>query len=201
MNLGDPAQGPQLSWDFCEALNFAAQMHLRQFRKGRPIPFVSHLLAVASLVLEYGGNEDEAIAALLHDAVEDQGGRPVLDRIRRRFGETVAEIVEGCTDSYTIPKPPWRERKESYICHLANASPSVLLVCTADKVHNARSLVRDYRELGNSLWSTFKGGREGTLWNYRALLEALRARSKSPLVDELEREVGKLENLVKAQSC
>ena len=194
--MEDHAQGLLLSSDFCEALNYAVQMHLRQFRKGTPIPYVSHLLAVASLVLEYGGTEEEAIAALLHDAVEDQGGRQVLDRIRRRFGETVAEIVEGCTDAETIPKPPWRERKEAYIRHIASASQSVCLVCAADKLHNARAILRDYRELGEGLWSRFNGGREGTLWYYRTLLIALRMRYKSAVLDDLEREIHELENLV-----
>src|ERR1051325_12202408 len=125
---------------FEDALSFAARLHSGQLRKGTAIPYVSHLLAVASVALEHGADEDEAIAALLHDAVEDQGGAPTREEIRRRFGDRVVEIVDGCTDAETVPKPPWRERKERYIAHVAEASPSVRLVSASDKLHNARSI-------------------------------------------------------------
>ena len=180
---------------FEEALVYTARLHAGQTRKGGSIPYISHLLAVTGLVLEQGGDEDEAIAALLHDAVEDQGGRPTLDEIRRRFGDRVAGIVEGCTDAFTTPKPPWRGRKEAYLAHLPQASASVHLVSAADKLHNARTILADYRQSGETVWERFNGGRDGTLWYNRALVEALRAGGPSPLVEELERVVAELERL------
>jgi len=152
-------------------------------------------MAVASLVLEHGGGEDEAIAALLHDAVEDQGGIPVLERIRNDFGDSVADIVAGCSDSNTTPKPPWRERKEGYLEHLCTASREVRLVAVADKVHNARAVLADYRVLGEALWDRFRGGRDGTLWFYRALVEVFRSTGLNPLVMELARIVDEIEIL------
>lgn len=181
---------------FEQALVFAAQLHKGQRRKGSESPYVSHLLAVASLVLENGGDEDEAIAALLHDAIEDQGGSATREEIHRRFGDRVTEIVDGCTDSETIPKPSWEQRKQTYLEHLKTAPPSVRLVSAADKIHNARSILNDYRRLGDGLWSRFKGGKEGTLWYYRALIGAYREAGMMPLVEELERVVGELEQLV-----
>jgi (p)ppGpp synthase/HD superfamily hydrolase len=180
---------------FEQALPYAAQLHRDQVRKGTGIPYVSHLLAVAGIVLEHGGSEDEAIAALLHDAVEDQGGAPTLQAIRLRFGETVAAIVEGCTDTDEMPKPPWRPRKEAYIAHVASASPSVRLVSAADKLHNARTILADYRRGGDAVWDRFSGGKAGTLWYYRTLVEAFRRHGLTPLVEELERVVGELEQL------
>ncbi len=185
-----------LSRRFQDALVWAAELHHEQVRKGSDTPYVAHLLAVASLVIEQGASEDEAIAALLHDAIEDQGGDATRQEIRRRFGDAVTAIVDGCTDADVIPKPPWRARKEAYVAHIAEgATPSVRLVSSADKLHNARSIVADYRALGESLWRRFSGGREGTLWYYRALCEAYRAGGGTPLLDELERTVGELERL------
>ncbi|HEV3138536.1 MAG TPA: HD domain-containing protein, partial [Pirellulales bacterium] len=138
----------QLTARFSEALAYAAELHGDQLRKGSGVPYFSHLLAVAAIALEHGASEDEAIAALLHDAVEDQGGAPVRDEIRRRFGRGVADIVDGCTDADTLPKPPWRERKEKYLAHLPTAGASVQLISAADKLHNARSLLQDYRAIG-----------------------------------------------------
>lgn len=183
-----------LTTRFQEALVFAAQLHSTQVRKGTNTPYVAHLLGVASIALENGADEDEAIAALLHDAVEDQGGDVTRQEIRRRFGERVAEIVDGCTDAETIPKPPWRARKETYIQHLALASPSVRLVSASDKLHNARAILFDYRVLSEDLWQRFTGSREGTLWYYRALVEAYKAHGPSPLIDELDRTVAEIEN-------
>src|SRR5579863_10171673 len=133
---------------FEEALVCATQLHAEQTRKGTTIPYIAHLLAVTSIVLENGGNEDEAIAALLHDAIEDQGGAATREEIRRRFGNIVVTIGDGCTDAEVLPKPPWRARKEAYIAHLRHASSSVLLVSAADKLHNARTVLADYRVLG-----------------------------------------------------
>jgi len=148
---------------------------------------------VASIALEYGANEDEAIAALLHDAVEDAGGRARLEDIRRRFGDTVAAIVDECTDADTIPKPPWLERKVKYVAHIRQASKSAQLVSAADKLHNARSILKDYRVEGGRLWTRFNGGREGTLWYYRALVEAFRSTGNNELFAELDRVVSEIE--------
>jgi len=154
---------------FLRAFVFAAEKHKGQTRKASSIPYVAHLMGVASLVLEAGGDEDLAIAALLHDVVEDCGGAPMLKEVRRRFGSRVAKVVDGCTDAYTDPKPPWRERKESYIARLRNEDKETRLVSAADKLNNVRSIVSDYRAVGDSIWSRFNGGREGTLWYYRTL--------------------------------
>lgn len=184
-----------LSTRFEEALIFATRLHREQMRKGTTIPYIAHLLGVTSIVLEHGGDEDEAIAALLHDAIEDQGGASTREEIRRRFGETVVAIVDGCTDAEVIPKPPWRARKEAYIAHIAHAAPSVRLVSVADKLHNARAILADYRELGNDLWKRFNGGKEGTLWYYRALVNAFRATGITPLIEELDRVISEIEQL------
>jgi hypothetical protein len=183
----------KLSPDFTYALTYAAELHNGQNRKGTNIPYVAHLLIVAGLVLEYGGTEDEAIAALLHDAVEDQGGRATLDRIRRRFGMKVANIVESCSDTDVEPKPEWRERKEQYLAHLKQASDSVKLVSAADKLHNATAILRDYRDIGERIWDRFKGGREGTIWNLRALVAAYGTVENQDIVRDLDRVVTELE--------
>ena len=180
---------------FDEALAYASELHREQRRKGSGVPYVSHLLAVCALTLEYGGEEDEAIAALLHDAIEDQGGPVARAEILRRFGPDVTEIVEGCTDADEWPKPPWRARKERYIRHVRDESASVRLVSACDKLHNARSLVMDYRICGEVLWDRFMGGRSGTLWYYRAMVNTLRAAGDAPVVEELDRVVTELERL------
>ena len=179
---------------FEDALAYAVQLHKTQKRKGSDIPYISHLLAVSAIVLEHGGGEDEAIAALLHDAIEDQGGAATREEIRRRFGDRVTEIVDGCTDAETIPKPPWRERKEAYIAHVALADESVRLVSAADKLHNSRSILADYRQIGDALWPRFTGRKDGTLWYYRSLVDAFKAHGQTPLIDELERTVTELES-------
>jgi len=179
---------------FSQALVYAADAHKEQTRKGTSVPYVAHVLTVAALALENGANEDEAIAALLHDTVEDCGGLPRLADLRERFGEAVASIVMGCTDSTETPKPPWRERKEAYLHDLDKASPSALLVSACDKLHNARTILADYREQGEALWSRFSGGRE-SLWYYRALVDAYSFRGRTPVVEELERIVVELERL------
>lgn len=188
-----------LSHRFTDALVFAVNLHSRQLRKGSGVPYAAHLLGVCSLVLEDGGSEDEAVAALLHDAIEDQGGEATEREIRRRFGEFVAEVVVGCTDSDVHPKPPWRPRKERFVASLTTANPSVLRVVAADKLHNARALLLDHRTQGRSLWSRFSGGREGTLWYYRAVADALWARREAmglvgmlmEAVQELEKVAGR----------
>jgi len=185
----------RLSPRFDDALSYANRLHAGQPRKGSDIPYIAHLLAVTAIVLDYGGTEDEAIAALLHDAIEDQGGAPTREEIRRRFGEQVVVIVDGCTDAETIPKPPWRERKEAYVAHIGDASRSVRLVSAADKLHNVRSILADYRQVRDEVWKRFTGERDGTLWYYRALADAFRAVEPSPLVEELDRAVRELEHL------
>ena len=191
----------ELSTRFEDALTFATRLHADQARKGTTIPYISHLLAVTSIVLEQGGNEDEAIAALLHDAIEDQGGASTREEIRRRFGETVVEIVNGCTDAEVVPKPPWRRRKEAYIAHLRDAPASVRLVSAADKLHNARAILADYRSVGESLWKRFHGGKTGTLWYYRTLVDVLRKTGPAPLFEELERVVSEIETLTAEDSA
>jgi len=180
---------------FEEALIYATQLHASQSRKGSATPYVAHLMAVTALVLENGGNEDEAIAALLHDAVEDQGGAATREEIRQRFGDKIVEIVDGCTDAEVIPKPPWRPRKEAFIVRLREAPASVRLVVAADKLHNARSVLGDYRVLSESLWKRFNGGKDGTLWYYRAATDALLSAGITPLIEELDRVVSELEYL------
>jgi (p)ppGpp synthase/HD superfamily hydrolase len=183
----------KLSTRFDVALVYASELHRDQVRKGTDIPYISHLLAVTALVLEHGGTEDEAIAALLHDAVEDQGGSETREAIRERFGNDVAAIVDGCSDADTSPKPPWCERKKAYIEHIKCASRSVHLVSAADKLHNARAILADYRRHGEILWGRFNGGREGTLWYYRALADEFCSVKSSHLTEELDRTVTELE--------
>jgi GTP pyrophosphokinase len=177
-------------------LVYAAQLHATQCRKGGDIPYLSHLLAVSSIVIEHGGNEDEAIAALLHDGPEDQGGLATLNEIRERFGDQVADIVEDCSDTFEKKKPDWADRKKAYIAHVVVAGPSTQLVSMADKLHNARSILMDYRTKGEDLWTRFNGGREGTLWYYRALVTAFSKAGRSPLFDELDHTVSELESAV-----
>jgi (p)ppGpp synthase/HD superfamily hydrolase len=148
---------------------------------------------VASLVLEAGGDEHLAIAALLHDVVEDCGGAPMLKEVRRRFGSRVAKIVHGCTDTDCDPKPPWRERKENYLRHLRNADADTRLVSAADKLNNVRSILSDYREVGEFVWSRFSGGRDGTLWYYRALRDEFLRDKPNRITRDLERAVNDLE--------
>lgn len=178
---------------FEQALLFATRKHAGQTRKGTPTPYISHLLSVAGLVLEAGGDEDLAIAALLHDVVEDCGGAPMLKEIQRRFGKRVAHVVEGCTDTDLTPKPPWRQRKEDYLKRLRTADADVRLVSAADKLHNARTILTDYRECGEAVWERFQGKRGGTLWYYRALLDEFRHQEATPLINQLERVILELE--------
>jgi (p)ppGpp synthase/HD superfamily hydrolase len=180
---------------FGEALTYALRVHRDQTRKGTQVPYVTHLLAVAAIVGENGGTEDEVVAALLHDAPEDQGGKERLEDIRERFGDEVAGIVAGCTDAYEDPKPPWHGRKEAYVAHIGHAPESVRLVSAADKLHNARAILADLRGVGDELWQRFTGGKEGTLWYYRALVAAFRAAGSIAIVEELDRVVSELERL------
>ncbi len=184
---------------FRRAFLFAADKHAGQARKASTIPYIAHLMGVASLVLEFGGDEDMAIAALLHDVVEDCGGAPMLAQVRRRFGNRVAKIVAGCTDSDTTPKPAWRERKESYIRHLKNADAETRLVSAADKLNNVRSILTDYRDVGEAIWARFHGGRDGTLWYYRTLLEEFLESKPNRLIREFQLAVRELEAAAKSE--
>lgn len=158
-----------LSDRFQTALNMTFELHQNQSRKGSQAPYFAHLMSVSALVLENGGSENQAIAALLHDAVEDQGGLPILESIKSEFGEEVAGIVDGCTDAYTQPKPPWKERKIAYLEKLKTEPDTILLVSLSDKVHNARSILRDLQLYGDRIWIRFKGKKPGTLWYYQSL--------------------------------
>jgi (p)ppGpp synthase/HD superfamily hydrolase len=185
----------QLSSRFDHALAYASDVHRAQQRKGTPVPYLSHILIVTGMVLEHGGDEEEAIAALLHDAVEDQGGDARLAEIRTRFGERVAEIVLGCSDTTLSPKPPWSERKQRYLKHLPTALASVRLVSVADKVANARAILADYRIEGEQVWTRFNATGPEILWYYRSLVQGFREAGGTPLVDELDRVVSELERL------
>jgi len=191
----DELPNPLLDAEFLRAFEYALRKHRTQKKKGSRIPYIEHLMGVCSVVLHYGGGQDEAIAALLHDVVEDQGGKPVLAEILREFGPRVGHIVEGCTDSDTHPKPPWRERKQKYISHVPSSDAGVRLVAAADKLHNSRAILADYRQVGEQVWSRFQGGREGTLWYYGELVKAFRAAPPDPRVDPL---VNELERVVRA---
>ncbi len=182
-----------LTQRFKEALEYATVVHGGQPRKGTSVPYISHLLAVCALVLEDGGSEDEAIAALLHDAVEDGGGPTRLEDIRWQFGDRVADIVEACTDTDKTPKPPWKERRTQYIAHIQQASAQARRVSCADKVHNARSILLDYRDHGEGLWPRFNASGDEQLWYYGELVRAFRQPDCTRLVDELARVVLELE--------
>ena len=174
-----------------EAAELAFRLHAGQRRKGTSIPYIAHLMAVAALVLEHGGDEDQAIAALLHDAIEDCGPEHEAV-IAARFGPRVAGIVRACTDAEVLPKPPWRARKEAYIAHLDHAPREALLVSACDKLHNARAILADLRAEGPSVFDRFRGGREGTLWYYATLAERFAVLLPGRLARELAAEVAAL---------
>jgi (p)ppGpp synthase/HD superfamily hydrolase len=172
-----------------DAFAFMYELHRTQVRKGSHAPYITHLLGAAALVGQYGGDEEQFIAALLHDAVEDQGGLETLARIRERFGGQVADYVSACSDSVTDPRPPWQERKEQFIEAALHADPRAKLIIAADKLHNARCLISDLHEKGNAIWKIFKNGRDGTLWYYAEIVRALGTGWAHPLLRDLECEV------------
>jgi len=184
-----------LSPKFEQALHYAVLVHAHQVRKGSGTPYIAHLLGVASIALENGGSEAEAIAALLHDSGEDAGGDGRIADIRHRFGDPVADVVQGCTDAVTIPKPQWRKRKEDYIAPVPTASASVRRVSASDKLYNARAILADFRQVGDEVWTCLKGGKDGTPWCYRSLIIAFRQDGNSSLINELDRVVTELEHL------
>jgi (p)ppGpp synthase/HD superfamily hydrolase len=179
---------------FADALTYSLRVHAGQPRKGTTIPYIAHPLAVASLALEHGAHEDEAIAALLHDVIEDSPDPDVVKKdIHQRFGAAVAAIVEGCSDSDSRPRPPWRDRKEEFIAHLPAASPSTHLVAASDKLHNARAILSDLREYGDKLWERFDQEKRDVLWYYRKLVEVFLQIGPPRLAAELERTVAEIE--------
>ncbi len=184
-----------LSTRFSDALLYATHLHADQTRKGSDIPYISHLMAVCALVLEHGGDEDQAVAALLHDAAEDQGGEATLANIQSRFGARVARMVAELSDTFETPKPPWRKRKEAYLAHLLHVPPDTRLVSLADKVHNARSILADHAQIGADIWARFTQGREGTLWYYRSLTDVFLKIYPGYLASELDRVVTALEKM------
>jgi (p)ppGpp synthase/HD superfamily hydrolase len=178
-----------LTTRFDDAFRYARQLHQSQMRKGTTIPYIAHLMTVSALVVEHGGDEDQAIGGLLHDAAEDQGGAQRLTDIRSKFGDAVAQIVADCTDSWTEPKPAWRPRKEAYLKELPNKPQASLLVSLADKTNNAEAILFDYRVLGDSLWGRFNGGADGTRWYYGALADCFTNVMPGRLSDRLSRAV------------
>jgi GTP pyrophosphokinase len=184
---------PPLTNRFDEAVAYARAVHAEQTRKVTGTPYLGHLIGVSSIVIDDGGNEDEAIAALLHDAAEDFGGRERLEDIRSRFGDAVAKIVEDCTDAWTTPKAPWAERKMKYVEHARTLDRSSLRVSAADKVHNSYAILRGLRTMGERVWERFNAGPDDVLAYYQSLVRAYREAGGGPLVDELERIVRGIE--------
>ncbi|MDR3655046.1 MAG: HD domain-containing protein [Mycobacterium sp.] len=192
---------PRLTQKFVEALQYAADKHLRQTRKASEVPYLGHLLSVAGLVIEDDGAETQAIAALLHDAAEDQGGEETLAEIGQKFGAEVASIVEQCSDTSETPKPPWRPRKERYIGHLREASDDAVLVSLADKLDNARAIRRDFSAHGDEVWQRFSvQDPKSHLWYYRSLLGVFSQRCDSWMVGELRKVIDDLEQAMDSQS-
>jgi len=178
-----------LTTRFDEAFAFAHGLHRLQTRKGARTPYIAHLMSVAALVVEHGGDEDQAIAGLLHDAAEDQGGEATLALVRARFGDGVAAIVADCTDAWVEPKPAWRPRKEEYLARLPRKPLRSLLVSLADKTHNAEAIAMDFRTHGDGLWRRFSGGAEGTRWYYRAISGIFLEAIPGPLAERCGRAV------------
>lgn len=185
-----------LSARFTQAFAYAQQLHANQYRKGGSIPYLSHLMSVAALVLEDNGTEEDAIAALLHDAVEDQGGVETLEHIRGQFGDTIAGYVDALSDARGTPKPPWRQRKLQYFQQLRKAPPSVLHIAISDKLHNARSIVLDSEGYGDRIWERFKTGKSGTIWYYRTFMQLCQEQGcTSRHLPELSLVVSRLESI------
>ena len=180
-----------------DAVAFAHEIHADQSRKGSGVPYITHVMAVAAIVGEHGGDEDTFIAALLHDTVEDGDGYATLGRVRERFGQRVAGIVEACTDAYEKPKPKWRERKEKFIASMHGAPPEVKLVVAADKLHNICATIGDYNALGDEVWLRFTGRRDGTLWYYAAVAHALATGWDHPLANDLTSAVEELHRVAR----
>jgi (p)ppGpp synthase/HD superfamily hydrolase len=179
--------GETLTNKLDHAFSYAHEVHAGQFKKGTAVPYLGHLMGVSSIVLGDGGSEDEAVAALLHDAAEDHGGRTRLEDIRSRFGDPVARIVEDCTDSWETPKPPWLARKQAYIQHARTLPSASLRVSVADKIHNTYGILRDLRNIGEKVWERYDVSADDVLAYYESLVRAYREAGGGKLVDELER--------------
>ena len=190
----------ELTAKFAAAVEMAGRLHAEQRRRLWRVPYVGHLLRVAGTVAEWAEDEETVIAAVLHDAIEDQGGPAAREMIRASFGDRVAAIVDECSDTDEKPKPPWRARKEAYLAHLKKASPEARLIVAADKLDNIRSLIAGYVEHGESLWDHFHGGRDETLWFYGRVVSILEAKMSGPLVCELARELRQFQNLTETAS-
>jgi len=182
-----------------DAFALAHEIHAEHTRKGSGVPYITHLMAVAAIVGEHGGDEDTFIAALLHDAVEDGDGYATLERIRAQFGTRVSDLVEACSDAFVKPKPEWRERKERFITTMRNADPAVKLIVAADKLHNICATIGDCTLLGNEVWMRFTGRREGTLWYYAAIAQALAENWEHSLIDDLASAVEELHRIANTQ--
>ena len=175
----DPLPSPVPGDRFTDAFAYAVHLHARQARKSTSISYMTHLMAVCSLVLEDGGDENQAIAALLHDGPEDQGGLPILDEIQQRFGDDVRSLVDGLTDTLEDPKPKWLRRKREYLERLKDEPVSVLRVSLADKLHNLRSVATDLAIPGESVWKRFNAGRDAQAWYNCELLAVFEKRLPS----------------------
>jgi len=187
---------------FEKALIYATRLHVS--KNGSAMSYISHLLSVSGIAVEYGADEDEAIAALLHGAIKDAGDKgaaKVRDEIRNQFGEKVLEIVNGFTETDVYPISHLPGQREDYLTHFRNSSSSVRFILAADKLQNARCILKDYRELGEQIWNNFKGGREGTLWYYCTLIEEFRKGMDSPIAEELARVVTEIGKLADARKC
>lgn len=193
-----------LGQKFDEALALASELHRKQNRKGTPIPYISHLMAAAGIVLEANAYhpmdniEDVAIGALLHDAIEDQGHKIDLDQIKEKFGDTVYRIVLECSDAIVTEKgqekPPWKDRKRAYLDNISGKSQETLLVSCADKMHNARCIMFDHDRIGDDIWDRFNAGKDGTIWYYRSLAEELeKAWPENPLLPDFQAIVQRME--------
>lgn len=193
---------PLLGERFADALAYTYELHHRQLRKGSHAPYLAHLMGVSALVMEHGGDEDQAIAGLLHDALEDQHHRTSPEQIEQRYGARVRQLVEACTDTLLVEAPEpgrkaeWRLRKEAYLAHLATAEDDVLLVSLADKLYNARAILEDHGQIGEELWLRFGKGRDAQLWYYRSLADLFSERIPGPMASELARVVGEIERAV-----
>jgi (p)ppGpp synthase/HD superfamily hydrolase len=185
----------ELSTRFDDALKMASSLHRTQMRKTTGVPYIAHLLGVTSLVLEEGGSEDMAIAALLHDAAEDQGGDAVLAEIAAAFGDEVARWVRQASDSFTLPKPPWESRKRHHLAEIPNADREARLIMLADKVYNARAILADHARVGSAVWDRFSVPRERTVWYYEALLGVFERELSQVLYDTLSECVGRMKEL------
>ena len=182
---------------FADALSYTFALHHRQRRRGSHAPYMAHLMGVSALVMEHGGDEDQAIAGLLHDALEDQRHQTSPEEIERRYGARVRRIVEDCTDTQVVPKPDWHPRKSAYLAHLEQAADDTLLVSLADKLYNARAILEDHGQIGEEIWRRFGKGRDAQLWYYRSLAELFSRRLPGqPMAAELERVVAELERSV-----